>query len=104
MTFDLTEQEIESILKQYKDRKERDKLKYEQVKDDEEFKAKNREKAKNWYMKNKDKRKEQYQDNKDFLNARNHYYYYKKTNNLEKFKEKFPQKYDILNMYGYFNE
>lgn len=102
--FDLTEEQIENILTRYKQQKEKDKAKYEKIKDTEEFKTKNREKAKSWYENNKEKRAQKYIDNKDLMSAKNTYYYYKKTNQLEKFKEKHPQKYDILSMYGYFND
>ena len=102
--FDLTEEQIETILTRYKNQQQRDKEKYEKVKDSEDFKIKNREKARLWYENNKEKRAKKYQDNKDFNLSKNTYYYYKRTNQLDKFKEKHPQKYDILEMYGYFNE
>lgn len=102
--FDLTEEQIETILTRYKNQQQRDKDKYEKVKDSEEFKMKNREKAKLWYDNNKEKRAKKYQDNKDFMSAKNTYYYYKRTDQIDKFKQKHPQKYDILSMYGYFND
>jgi len=36
--------------------------------------------------------------------ARNSFYYYKRTNNLDKFKEKYPERYDLCVMYNYLSE
>lgn len=102
--FDLSEQEIENILTKYKIRKEKDKQKYLQIKDDENFKIKNRARAKAHYEKNKDKKKERYEQNKDLAKARNSYYYYKNLNKINVFQEKYPERFDLLKMYGYFNE
>lgn len=102
--YNLSEEEINHILTQYKNRKEKDQQKYNLNKQNPEFVERNRQKAKEWYDNNKEKRKETYVNNKDFLNARNHYYYYKKRDQIDKFKEKYQNKYDILLLHGYLSE
>jgi len=102
--FDFSEEEIENILTRYKARRQKDKIKYDKKKDNEDFKIQNRARAKAYYELNKDKRKEQYENKKDLLKARNSYYYYKKINKIETFKEKYPERYDLMEIYGYFND
>lgn len=104
MNIDLTEQEIEKVLKSYKNKKEREKIRYENNKSDPEFIAKNRARAKNHYENNKDKYKLKYENNKDLMKARNSYYYYKGKNQLDKMKEKFPERVELLIFTGYFKE
>ena len=101
--MDLTEKQIEKVLADYKKKRERENKYYHEVsKHSEEFKLKNRERAKNHYhKKGKDMKKNQYQDNKEFVKARSLYTYYKKNNNLEKFKEKHESKCKILIEKGY---
>ena len=95
MTITDTER-IERILKQYEKKRAKEKERYQLIKDTEDFKSKNRQRAKNHYEQNKDKKRDNYENNKDFLNARSQYYYYKKTDRLDIFKEKFPHKIEIL--------
>ena len=95
MTITDTER-IARILKQYEKKRAKEKERYQLIKDTEDFKTKNRQRAKNHYEKNKDKKRDNYENNKDFLNARSQYYYYKKTDRLDIFKEKFPHKIEIL--------
>ena len=102
--YNLSEQEIDHILTQYKLRKEKDQKKYNLNKEKPEFIEKNRQKAKEWYYSNKERRQESYVNNKDFLNARNHFYYYKKKDQIDKFKEKYQDKYNILLLHGYLSE
>ncbi len=101
--MDLTEKQIEKVLTDYKKKRERENKYYHEVsKHNEEFKSKNRERAKNHYhKKGKDMKKNQYEDNKEFVKARSLYNYYKKNNNLEKFKEKHECKCKILIEKGY---
>lgn len=101
--MDLTEKQIEKVLTDYKKKRERENKYYHEVsKHSEEFKSKNRERAKNHYhKKGKDMKKNQYEDNKEFVKARSLYTYYKKNNNLEKFKEKHECKCKILIEKGY---
>jgi len=102
--YNLSEQEIDHILTQYKCRREKDKINYQKKKLNPEFIEKNRQKAKDWYHSNKERRQESYVNNKDFLNAKNHFYYYKKKDQIDKFKEKYQDKYNILLLHGYLSE
>ncbi len=88
---------IKKILQQYERKREKEKERYQVIKHTEDFKLKNRQRAKNHYQKTKDIKKEKYAQDKEFLNAKSQYYYYKKHDNLEKFKEKYPHKIEILN-------
>ena len=101
MTSEFTESQINKILNDYKNRRIRDKVRYETIKDNEEFKIKNRERAKLHYEQNKDKRKEKYIENNDFMRARNSYYYYKKKDKLDDLKIKYPERYKLLLDKGY---
>ena len=91
-----TEEEIKKIIQAYHHKREREKEHYDKIKDTEEFKNYNRQKVKNWYQENKDKRKQEYQDNKEIKQARSSYYYYKRKDRLDDFKEKYPEKYQLL--------
>lgn len=102
--LDMSEDEIQTILTKYKDQRQRNKARYEKVKDTDDFKLQNRARAKQHYESNKEKRKEKYQNNKDLAVARNSFYYYKRTNNLNKFKEKYPERYDLCVMYNYLSD
>jgi len=102
--MELSEDHINNILKSYKNKREREKERYDRLKDTEEFKISNREKAKKHYLNNKDKYQEKYQEKKEYNKAKNSYYYYKRNNNLEKFKEKYPERYDLLISNNYFKD
>lgn len=101
MTSEFTESQINKILNDYKNRRIRDKVRYETIKDNEEFKIKNRERAKLHYMQNKDKRKEKYIEDNDFMKARNSYYYYKKKDKLDILQSKYPERWRLLLDKGY---
>lgn len=94
--MEYTDAEIKHILKIYKQRREKDKEKYDKVKDTEEFKLKNRARAKEHYHKNKHLKKNAYEKDKEYIKCRNNYNYYKKNNREEEFKEKYPDKYMLL--------
>lgn len=96
MTSEFTETQINKILTDYKNRRLRDRMRYETIKDNEEFKIKNRQRAKLHYEKNKDKRKEKYIENNDLMKARNSYYYYKKKDKLDDLKTKYPERWQLL--------
>lgn len=104
MTSEYTETQINKILTDYKNRRLRDKMRYENIKDDEEFKIKNRQRAKLHYEKNKDKRKEKYIENNDLMKARNSYYYYKKKDKLDVLETKFPDRWNLLVNNGYIKD
>ncbi len=94
---ELTNEQIERILNTYKAKRERENKYYHEVqKNNEEFKIKNRQRAKNHYEKNKDKKKENYESNKLFLQSKSLYNYYKKRENLETFKSKHEEKFNLL--------
>ena len=95
MTITDTER-IERILKQYEKKREKEKERYQLIKDTEDFKTKNRQRARDHYERNKDKKREKYEKYKEYLNARSQYYYYKKTDRLDIFKEKYPNKIELL--------
>ena len=95
--MDLNNEQIVKILKAYEQKRDREKQYYQEVKkNDEEFIKKNRERAKLHYAENKDKRKEKYEKNKDLNRIKSLYRYYKRNNKEEDFKEKHPDKYEIL--------
>jgi len=102
MSLDLSEAQINKILESYKNKREREKQRYEQIKDTEGFKNYNRNKSKLHYENNKEMYKERYENKKELLKARNSYYYYKKIDKIETFKEKYPERYEILENDGYF--
>ena len=102
--LDFSEIQIEKILNQYKNKKIKEKERYDKIKDTEEYRLCSRERAKTNYLLTKDLRKQKYEDNKVMIKAKNSYNYYKKTNNNEKFKSKFPDRYEILLISGYINE
>jgi len=96
--MDLSEEQINKILEAYKKKRIREnKYYHDVVKNKDDFVIKNRARAKAHYEKNKDKKKEKYQNNKELYSARNLYNYYLKKDNIEKFKEKHPDKFSILN-------
>ena len=96
--MDLTEAQIAKVLTDYKKKREKENKYYHEVsKHNEEFKKKNRERAKNHYhSKGKEMKCNQYQENKEFVKARSLYNYYKKNDNIDKFKEKHDDKCKIL--------
>tara|TARA_R110000772_G_C13268930_1_gene436068 strand:- start:1279 stop:1590 length:312 start_codon:yes stop_codon:yes gene_type:complete len=88
---------IKKILIQYEKKRDREKERYNLIKDTEDFKLKNRKRAKDHYDKNKQIKKDKYANDKEFLSAKSQYHYYKKINKLDKFREKYPQKILLLN-------
>jgi hypothetical protein len=96
--MDLTENQIDTILNNYKNKRDKQNKYYHEVsKHKEEFKIKNRERAKSHYDNGyKEKKKQYYQDNKDILKNKYLYNYYKKNNKIEVFKEIHSEKYNML--------
>jgi len=101
---DFTDEKIKKLLKAYKRKREKEKERYERLKDTEEFKEKNRKNALNHYYKNKDKKKEYYQKNKEYMNAITTYQYWLKKGNVDRFIEKCPEKYELLKSRNYFKD
>jgi hypothetical protein len=104
MNNEFDETQINKILNDYKNRRMRDRIRYETIKDNTEFKIKNRERAKLHYEQNKDKRKEKYIENNDLMRARNSYYYYKKNDKLDDLKIKYPDRWQLLLDNGYIHK
>tara|TARA_R110000737_G_scaffold157324_1_gene185849 strand:+ start:16899 stop:17210 length:312 start_codon:yes stop_codon:yes gene_type:complete len=96
--MDLSEEQIDRILANYKKKRERENKYYHEVsKDNEKFKIKNRERAKSHYQRNgKEMKKERYESNREILQIKSLYNYYKKNDKIEIFKEKHETKYNIL--------
>jgi hypothetical protein len=99
--IDLNDEQIEKIIKSYKQKMVREKKYYHEVqKNDENYKVKNRERANNFYHDDKNgyrqKKLQNYQDDKEFITVKSSYYYYKRKDNLDKFKDKYPEKYQLL--------
>ena len=96
--MDLSPEQIDKILANYKKKRERENKYYHEVsKDNEEYKLKNRERAKSHYHNGgKDMKKERYESNKDMLQIKSLYNYYRKIDKTDVFKNKHPDKYNIL--------
>tara|TARA_R110002167_G_scaffold173095_4_gene371550 strand:+ start:1179 stop:1499 length:321 start_codon:yes stop_codon:yes gene_type:complete len=100
-SFDYNEEQLTNILSSYKNKKEKEKERYERIKDTEQYKIENRQRARIHYQKYKERKKENYENNKDFFRARNSYYYYRKSQNLEKFITNFPERVAMLESVGF---
>ena len=97
----MNEEKINHIVEQYKKKKEREYNNYHNVnKFNDDYIIKNKERAKAHYDLHSEQRKLKYKETSDFVKARSSYNYYKKTNNLSKFREKFPDKVKILSDMG----
>jgi len=97
----MDEEKINHIIQQYKLKKEREYNNYHNVnKLNVDYMVKNKERAKAHYDAHSEDRKVKYKETADFVKARSSYNYYKKTNNLVKFREKFPEKVKILTDMG----
>ena len=97
----MDENSINRVIMQYKKKKEKEYNNYHNKnKLDPDYMAKNKERAKKHYNLNKDNRKESYNKNKDFIKARSSFYYYKKNNKLDVFKDKYPEHVEVLIKYN----
>lgn len=96
--FDYTDEQIHRILKSHKQKMDREKKYYHDVsKNNEDFIRKNRERARKHYHNGyNEKKKLNYQDNKELIKMKSLYNYYKKKDNIDKFKDKYPEKYQKL--------
>jgi len=97
---EFTNDEIKIIVENYKKQKQKEKDKYDNLKDNEEYIIKNRERARLHYSNNKHIKKERYENNKDFLKAKSLLQYYKYNNKVDVFKDKHPGKVDLLFQQG----
>lgn len=97
----MSEEDIQIILQKYKNKIERDKINYHtKYKFDDDYKAKRLLHSKNHYEKTKEERKEKYKDNSELAKAKSSYYYYKKTNKLNIFMERYPARVQVLSDFG----
>ena len=94
--MDYSEQEIKHIVEMYKKKRDREKQRYETIKDTEAFKMENRRRSKEHYDKNKSMKVRYYSENKDYINAKSSFDYYNKNNKIDEFKKKFPDRYKLL--------
>jgi hypothetical protein len=93
-----SEEQINKILTTYKNKRERENKYYHEVtKTKDDFKVKNRERAKaHYHSKGKEQKKLNYENNKELLRAKSLYNYYKNQDNIDGFKEKHYEKYEML--------
>ena len=94
-----TDEYIKKVMESHSKKLQYYRDKYHNVKKhDETFIQKNRERATNWYNNelNKESKKQYYQNNKELMSAKSSYNYYKRKDNIETFKTKFPEKYKLL--------
>ena len=103
--MDLTQAQIERILTNYKNKRERENKYYHEVsKNKEDFKIKNRERAKAHYHNGyREKKKENYNNNKELLKTKSLFNYYKKNDRVDIFKTKHEDKYKMLVEKGVIN-
>ena len=93
----MSDEQISRMMDRYKKGLETKKKLYHDVKKhDPEFVAKNRERARLHYHNNKHIKKEKYENNKDFLKAKSLLQYYKYNNKVNIFKDKHPEKVELL--------
>ena len=64
----------------------------------------NRKRAREHYNKFKDQKKQNYIDNSELQKSKCSYNYYLKNDNVEKFKEKYPDRYELLDNINYFKD
>lgn len=99
--MEMSNDEIKKIINQYNRKREREKENYHtKLKCDEEWCQRNKERALNYYHQNKDKKKENYKRDKDFINSRSMFNYYKRNNRINEFKDKYPDKCELLKSRG----
>tara|TARA_R110000824_G_scaffold231517_1_gene419407 strand:- start:13686 stop:14015 length:330 start_codon:yes stop_codon:yes gene_type:complete len=92
-----TNEQIIKIINQYKNKKDKEKIRYDtKLKFDSEYKTLRNERSRIYYQNNKDIIKEKYKKDKAFRNARQILYYYKSNNNVELFKTKHADKLKLV--------
>ncbi len=102
MTDIYNEEKINKIIEIYKKSRERDRKKYEKKKNDPAFIEQNRARAKAHYEAHyRDVKKDNYNKNKEFIKAKSLFYYYRKTNRIDEFKSKFPDKVELMETHGF---
>lgn len=96
---------IQKLMKNYTRHLEYNRNKYHNTrKHDIDFMEKNRERARKHYLNNRESKQKYYNNNRDLINAKSSYNYYLKKNDVEKFKNKYPNRYDLLLQTEYITE
>ena len=104
INMEFTEEQIQEILERYKKSIQYNRDRYHNVRKlNPEFMEKNRERARKHYKYNSQSKRDYYETHKDEINIKQRYRYYKKRNNIEKFKEKYPDDYKMLVDTGFIN-
>tara|TARA_R110000765_G_scaffold114032_4_gene206604 strand:+ start:1164 stop:1475 length:312 start_codon:yes stop_codon:yes gene_type:complete len=96
--MDLSQEQIDRIVTNYKKKRERENKYYHDVnKNNEEFKIKNRARAKAHYDRvGKNMKKDKYESDKDLCQIKSLFNYYRKNDKIDIFKKKHESKYEIL--------
>lgn len=94
---DYTEEYIQKLIITHQKKLANDRHTYlTKYKNDKVFQEKNRAAANDYYRRNKEKIGDRMEKNKEKNSALNSYRYYKKTDRIDLFKNKHPEKYDYL--------
>tara|TARA_R110000824_G_scaffold205970_1_gene390937 strand:- start:308 stop:652 length:345 start_codon:yes stop_codon:yes gene_type:complete len=99
-----SDDQINHILKVYKSQREKDKVIYQKRKENPEFVKANRVRSKQYYDNNKERKAEKYLNNKEYHQAKCSFHYYKRNDNVKKFQEKYPERYELLIQNNYFKD
>ena len=100
--MEFTEDQVKIILEKYKKSLQDNRDRYHNVrKINPEFMEKNRQRSREHYKNNTQKKVDYYNNHKIEINIKQRFRYYKKKNDIEKFKEKFPDDYKMLIDTGY---
>lgn len=93
--MEYTDEQIKSALKSWESRKKSARIYYKnRYHTDEEFKEKHKQKSRENYLINKDKIAEKYQIEKKYKQSLRRFNYYKELNQIDKFKELYPEEYE----------
>lgn len=93
---EITDEEIIHALQFHKKQLQKYRDNYYERKKNPKFVEESRVRSKDYYDNNKKKILEKKSMNKELNNSKAIYYYYKNRNQLEKFKLKHPQKYELV--------
>lgn len=101
----ITDEYIQKLVTDHKKKLQYHRDRYNTIrKHDETFMKKNRDRAKVHYENNKEKKKEYYESNKVLMNAKASYKYYLKNDKVDKFKEKYNDRYELLINSGFITQ
>jgi hypothetical protein len=93
----MNDEQIQKVINQYVKNREYQREYYRnRYNSDEEFRTKAKDSAKTYYINNIDKRKELYETNKEYIQAKRRYRYWKKKDDLEGFKNKYPHDWETF--------